>query len=272
MTIHPPDQSDWQAFDRLAADEGWRVPVLERQLFGSAWADAVGVLHDQGRFGGLVTALAHEKSGWIGNLIVPPELRGRGYGKSLFAWAMQRLLDAKVDSIWLTASAAGRPIYEKAGFRLVGKVERWRFDPTGKPRATGDAPASVEPSLPSLDRQAWGEQRQALLAALQPQSLSFACNDSAAYLQKGKDLQVIGPWYSADLCPRSNRTLLQLALAKADPGVEIVVDLVESNVVRLLLSAAMFEKVGQTDLMVYGDSAAVDLKPIISLASLGSFG
>ena len=263
MVIRKPKDSDWQQFDAIAAAEGWRVPECERALFRSEWSDFVGVAYDDGCFGGMVTAVCHGQSGWIGNLIVPPERRGRGFGGQLFGWAMAQLDAAGARSIWLTASESGRPLYEKTGFKVVGTIERWRFDPAGKPLSIGQALNTESASLLTLDQNAWGERRKSLLDNLAGQSLELACNRSAAFLQMGKDLQVLGPWYSEDLCPRSNRTLLQQALAKADPAVEIVVDLVESSFMRLLLSAAMFEKIGQTDLMVYGDAGDVNLDMMI---------
>ncbi|MDH3870573.1 MAG: hypothetical protein OET08_14510, partial [Desulfuromonadales bacterium] len=78
MIIRLPYQSDWETFSALACRENWRVPRTELQLFKGPWAQYVRVLDDH-KFCALLTSVAYEKSAWIGNLIVPHNLRGRGY-------------------------------------------------------------------------------------------------------------------------------------------------------------------------------------------------
>jgi len=177
-----------------------------------------------------------------------------------------------VASIWLTASAQGQPLYAKEGFVVVDRIERW-LAPSPLPAAVAnEGNCATGEVLLELDRSAWGESRQPLIDSLLRGSQAFACNDSAALLQSGDDLQIIGPWYSADLCPRSNRLLLQNILAVANPAIEIVVDLLASSPIRQLLAGAMFERVGETALMARGDRSGVKLNEMVSLASLGSVG
>jgi GNAT superfamily N-acetyltransferase len=272
MEIRPPTDSDWQQFDRLAMAEGWRVPESERVLFRSAWRDAAGVLINGERFCGLVTAVCHGKSGWIGNLIVPPELRGQGYGGRLFRWAMEHVSAAGVRSVWLTASELGRPIYEKEDFVSVDRVERWVRQPAPLNSVSVPSVVNGTEQLANLDLNVWGEPRPVLHETLLPAGRSAACNGTAALLQPGDDVQVLGPWYSEDFCPPSNRIVLQQLIAAADPAVEIVADLLASSPLRFLAAAMHFEKIGQVELMVYGDRSHVDLRGMASLASLGSFG
>lgn len=271
MEVRTPTEADWQQFGSLAAAEGWRVPEREQGLFRTAWNDAAGVLIGEGRFCGLVTAVSHGRSGWIGNLVVPAGLRGKGCGGRLFRWAMDRLRAAGVGSIWLTASELGRPIYEKAGFRSVDRIERWLRQPALVSPGVQQAAADGAGKLAALDEQAWGEQRSALYQFLSIAGPAAACNDTAALLQTGRDLQLLGPWYSADLCPRSNRVVLQQLLAQADPAVEVVADLLASSPLRILAAAMQFEKTGEVELMAHGDISNVDLQSMAALASLGSF-
>ena len=118
MIIRLPNQSDWETFSALACRENWRVPHTELQLFKGAWAQYVRVLDDH-KFCALLSSVAYEKSAWIGNLIVPDSLRGKGYGSHLFKAVFADLVEQEMTSIWLTASAQGRSIYEKEGFEKV---------------------------------------------------------------------------------------------------------------------------------------------------------
>ena len=270
--LRSPEKKDWAEFFVLADGEGWRIPEVERRLLQSTWTASVRALIASDRFCGLVSAIAHEQSGWIGNLIVPPTLRGQGYGLHLFKWALNSLLERGRQSLWLTASEQGRPIYEKEGFSVVDHIERWSLPPGHwRTEETGIADA-VTVTLFDLDRAAWDENRQPFLAPLVGGNLVAARNESAALLQRERAMQIIGPWYSRDLCLHANRVVLHQLLASADPSVEIVTDVLASSPLSALLAAAQFKKVGQAALMVYGDRSAIDLSSMVSLASLGSVG
>ncbi|MGW8312712.1 MAG: GNAT family N-acetyltransferase [Desulfuromonadales bacterium] len=272
MTLRGAQSDDWVRFYALAADEGWRVPHIERTLLQGAWSHCARVLELDDAFAGLVTAVAHQHSGWIGNLIVPTDLRGRGLGGMLFQDALNVLAEGGVSICWLTASELGRPLYEKSGFVVVDQVERWVSAP---PRPQGRAESVADGSLEMLlaaDRRAWGESRHALLERLAAQGRVFVCDDAVALLQQGPDMQILGPWYSPNLCPRANRRLLQQVLASADPTLEIVVDLLASSPLRQLLVAAGFSPAGRNLLMARGNHSTADLRMLVALASLGSMG
>lgn len=270
MSIRRVHQSDWPEFYALAAREGWKVPLFERRLFENSWSGFVQVF-EEGCFGGLVTAVAYEKSGWIGNLIVPRELRGQGIGGRLFRAALSDLEECGLRSCWLTASASGQPLYEKAGFVVVDQVERWvRKQGLGGGPSGGVKTTAVE-ALFAADRLAWGENRQSLLSRVSSDGRVFACEDSLALLQRGADMQILGPWYSETHCPRANRQLLLQLLTAADPAIEVVVDILLSSSLRPLLAATGFRPVGCNRLMRKGRER-IDLKTLVSLASLGSLG
>jgi len=270
MSIRRVQKSDWPKFYALAAGEGWRVPAVERRLFEGSWSEFVHVF-DEGTFCGLVTAVAHERSGWIGNLIVPQPLRGQGIGSRLFRAALDDLAARGVSSCWLTASADGQPLYEKAGFVVVDQIERWVCTkPAGGGQRGVTSPTGLE-MLFASDQAAWGESRHELLTQIAKNGQLLVWDDTVALLQQGDDLQILGPWYSQTLCPRANRQLLQQALTVADSSKELVVDLLASSPLRSLLAAAGFEAAGYNQLMVKGEDQA-DLHMMLSLASLGSVG
>lgn len=269
--IRPPIQADWEVFASLARAEGWRTPQFERSLFTNAWSHHAHVLDDQG-FCGLVTAVAYEKSAWIGNLIVPRPLRGRGYGRQLFRAVLDKLLARDVSSIWLTASEQGRRLYAGEGFVTVDRIERWVLTPpweTIQPLADCDAPCA---QLFHADESAWAEKRHALLSVLCDQGRVFAHGGAVALLQAGSEMQIIGPWYANGASPQARRDLLLRMIAAADPDVEIVIDTLASSATTLFWESSGFRCAGQVALMAYGKIDDVKLESMTALASLGSVG
>ncbi len=272
--IDRPDRFDWPFFEAWAAEEGWRVPPWELSLYGNELADCAFV--GRGRDGtplGFVTVCRHQCSGWIGNLIVAPHLRGEGVGRRLFRYAAEQLAESGAASLWLTASVAGRSLYEAGGFRAVGSIERWIWQ--GRGDSTLPLPTSSAGDLQRLarvDEAAWGDSRAGLLNLLARGGRVLTANGTVALLQGGGGLRILGPWLSADLCPRSNRTVLAAAMAACSGGEELAIDLIGGSPIRILLAAVGFNRVGSTVLMVRGEPGTVKFGEIVALASLGSMG
>jgi GNAT superfamily N-acetyltransferase len=272
MKIDSPTEADWQVFLDLAMAEGWRVPRRELELYRGILAGGAFVLRRQGEPCGFVTAVPHENSGWIGNLLVAARCRGRGYGNLLFDRALEFLRDRGMTSVWLTASQSGRPIYEKKGFQLVGGIERWTLVLDEPPMGTRSGAHGDFGSLCRGDCRIWGESRRSLLIPLARGGEVFSQGETSALLQEGDGMRVLGPWVSETLCPRENRRVLLSALASVPAGTEVVVDLLEGSPLSSLVTAAGFRRRGRSDLMVLGPRAGVDLRPLVALASLGSMG
>lgn len=270
MEIISPMDADWQVFLALAREEGWRVPKNELALYRGSLAGSAFMLRRGDEVLGFVTAVAHEKNGWIGNLIVPRDCRGRGYGVLLFDHAVAILERHGIESLWLTASPQGRPLYEKKGFTAVDGIVRWTLRTDGESLAEGGRTEADQ--LLAGDARVWGESRGRLLAPLTREGQVFAFGGSVALLQQGEDMQVLGPWISAECCPRENRRLLLAVLGAAAERTELVTDVLESSPLQSLLRAAGFNRQGRCDLMVRGGTQGVRLSQQVSLASLGSMG
>jgi GNAT superfamily N-acetyltransferase len=270
MEIISPTDADWQVFLALARAEGWRVPKNELALYRGPLAGSAFVLRRGEEVYGFVTAVAYEKSGWVGNLIVPPDCRGRGYGALLFDHAVDVLERQGVASIWLTASTLGRPLYEKKGFAVIDGVVRWTLKAEG--RSLIESGRTEMARLLASDALAWGESRHRLLASLAQQGQVFGFGGTVALLQGGDGMQVLGPWVSEELCPRENRRLLLAVLGAVAERTELVTDVIESSPLQSLLRAAGFNRQGRCELMVRGETDRVQLAKLVALASLGSMG
>lgn len=270
MNIELAQSADWERFLALAQLEGWRVPAAEVELFRGPLAECAFVLRIDGRFCGLVTAVAYPKSGWIGNLLVPAAMRSQGYGARLFDHAVQLLQRQGVTTLWLTASAQGAPLYQRRGFVAVDQVQRWVLRTAGS-ALENPGPAETLTRLLLEDAAVWGESRHRLLAPLAQGGRIFNFGQTLAMLQAGEGRQVLGPWTSSSHCPRENRQLLMAVLAAANRETELVSDVLVSSPTGALLAAAGFKPLGRCQLMAQGPVSA-RLESLTALASLGSLG
>lgn len=259
------DDLDWLAFRTLAKEEGWRVAEHELALHRQGGCSRAWALRRQGATIGLVTGVCHQTSAWIGNLIVAEAERGRGYGGALFTHAVKEMRAAGAVTLWLTASAQGAPLYGARGFHPVGEIERWVRREGGDGTHPGAAAAGG-----GVDAAVWGDDRSPLLRHLEGAGSWMALGGSLALLQRGDDLQIIGPWYGA-LRLRDDAELLARLVAVASPHRELVIDLVANSGRQGLLAAAGFTPAGRTGLMVAGPTQ-VQWSRLTALATLGSCG
>lgn len=260
-------EQDWQTFLTLAAAEGWRVPQNEIAFHRRPGTTSAYALRRDEETIGFVTAVPHQKSGWIGNLLITARERGQGFGARLFATACDSLRRWGVQSVWLTASRQGEGLYRRRGFQPQARVSRWV-------RAVGGEGMRLPDLTPAAqgfgaDSNVWQEARKPLLTHLSADNFWLARGDSIALLQQEKDLQLIGPWFGAQ---KASGALLEEIVTVAAPGKELVIDLLDRPETRKELQLADFICTGETLLMAAGANHDVRLERLWSLASLGSIG
>lgn len=91
------------------------------------------VAHDPEPVGSVSLAEWGDALAWVGGMAVLPEARGRGVGRAL----LQTCLDeTTARSVGLDATESGRPLYEKAGFRVVSQTRAWKSETTLEARPT----------------------------------------------------------------------------------------------------------------------------------------
>ncbi|MGI5493241.1 GNAT family N-acetyltransferase [Microtetraspora malaysiensis] len=119
------------------------------------------------RFGQEITA--------IGMMLVAKRRERRGLGSALLRYALDRSGTA---SAWLTATAYGRPMYERMGFRAIGECAAYAGEPTGLSRdVSRPAEPTDLPAILALDAEVFGAPRGALLTRLQTVSERFRVVD-----------------------------------------------------------------------------------------------
>ncbi len=274
MTIRPFHAVDITDFLNLALREQWVVEAWEFEFLLSEFPEGCfSALTESGETAGHVTSLLHERSGWIGNLIVAVEFRGKGLGEALFNKALVALQDAGAQTIWLTASPEGRSLYEKHGFKKIDSIIRWTG--SGRQRHAGHELQSetsvLSESAKKIDYHVWGDRRDALLLTtvargglLDEQSgfmVTQACGNSVQF----------GPFAAFDSLTAER--LLNTALGKIPFGSKIYLDSPVSNHAALrMFNRRGLRIAGKTELMYAGTKPEYCAELLYGLATMGSCG
>lgn len=115
----------WEEVGRVN-DVAYGAPHFERLLQG---ARPPGLVAYAARAGGHVAAVAcvvHEDGDCGVSLVATvPEARGRGLCSELLRLALREAHAAGCVTTSLEATALGQPVYERLGYRVLGRIEMW---------------------------------------------------------------------------------------------------------------------------------------------------
>lgn len=170
--------ADLDAAQALVAEAGWNQNRADWQVFldlgrGFAVRDA------SGRLAATAATLPYPSGfGWISMVLVAKTFQRRGIATRLLKRCIAALQDEGMVPV-LDATPAGREVYRPLGFRDGWPIVRWR-------RKTDSAGRNANPAVRALvnedwhkvlalDRQAFGCDREPLLARLRARSSGFAC-------------------------------------------------------------------------------------------------
>ncbi len=172
---------------------------------------------------GIVESTSYGGVGFVGNLIVRPDHRGRGIGATLMRAAMKHLLETGARSVRLDSVHKAVPLYRRLGFReeypslrFTGAGRRLPWE--GVERMT---PADL-PSVLELDRRFFGAQRDRILerVLLDFPDLCFLARKGSiiGYImaKAGEGVCRIGPWICEPGRPEVAETLLHRLMSEAD--------------------------------------------------------
>jgi ribosomal protein S18 acetylase RimI-like enzyme len=274
VTIRLFTNNDVTAFLELAAQENWVAGEWEFTFLLSRFPQGCfTAIGKAGAAKGFVTSLLHERSGWIGNLIVADHYRGSGIGTALFRKALEALQSAGAETIWLTASKAGVPLYERHGFRAIDSIFRW----IGTGRQRHEAHISITPheKLATTsylrDAEAWSDRRQALLDVTADRGTLFQKGPGFIVRQpSGGDMQ-LGPFLAEDAA--GAECLFDEAIWGVSPATKIVLDAPASNHAALRLFKRRRMKIAGSSMLMYaGKKPAYRAEWIYGLATMGSCG
>jgi predicted N-acetyltransferase YhbS len=201
-------QGEWG--DR-SAFLGWAVEFPPSHLF---------VAEDAGRIVGTGIATANGPVGWVGTIFVAPDRRREGLGDALTRTVIDDLESRGCRTLVLTATDAGRPLYERLGFEAQM--------PQGFFTAAGLAPPNADdgvlpfdpsmlPAIIALDRLATGEDRSAVLARLaSPESARVLHGDNGSL----SGFVIRAPWGGVSLiAPEADDAIRLLEWRRRQAGV-----------------------------------------------------
>jgi ribosomal protein S18 acetylase RimI-like enzyme len=274
MKIDPFSSADIISFLRLAAAEAWLAESWEFDFLLSEFSQGCFTARaENGEAIGFVTSIRHERSGWIGNLIVDPAYRGKGIGAQLFEKVLGTLYDSGVETVWLTASEAGMPLYQKYGFTGIDTIVRWCG--SGRRRSTDHEAettgATVDPIHSDIDSRAWGDRRDALLTATAARGRVLLQETGFVVVQQCSDIRQLGPFAAPGYSMAD--TLLKAALNSIPAGTAVCLDAPVSNRTALMLFNRNRMRIsGRNELMYAGVKPAYQPEYIYGLATMGSCG
>lgn len=124
------DEFDFDAIHHFLCNESYWAKGIEKNIVRKAFENSLSFGGfcgtKQVAFGRVVTDLA--TFGYLRDVVVLPEYRGKGYGKAIVEAIVTRLRGEGVSAMMLGTSDA-HSLYEKYGFKLVGdspKLMAWR--------------------------------------------------------------------------------------------------------------------------------------------------
>ena len=157
-------ETDVPAGFALSEEAGWNQTAEDWSLL-IRLGRAFGIPGSEGRLVATGLALPYPSAfGWIGMVIVHGPYRRRGLATRLMERSLAELRDRGLVP-FLDATPAGRPVYERMGFRAVEALTRWRGQ-GGGPEAHDLPPLVDVAEIAELDRAAFGVDRSAVLADL----------------------------------------------------------------------------------------------------------
>ncbi len=202
LTFHTMTSEDQRFFLSLIDMVGWGLTESDYRRMLAFSPDGMFKATLDGEDVGVVVAVDYGEMAWIGNLVVVPEMRGRGFGEALMRKAMERLEGRGVRCIRLDGVQKAIPLYRRLGFR----DEYWSLRYTG--RASWSAVAHAEPmrrcdldAVTMLDEACFRGRRGSLLRWVYERfpDLCFASwsgGELTGFImaKDGSDSVRVGPW------------------------------------------------------------------------------
>lgn len=264
--IRPMTASDLGFAAELTASEGWASGRRDFELYLEHDPDGCFTARQGGRRLGMVTTTVYPASGWIANLIVVPEHRGRGVGRALMLHGLRRLEAAGVRTVRLDGDPPGIPLYRSLGF--VDEWESLRFRRVGGRLESPPQVSELRPddlvAVAAIDRTVFGDDRSRMLRLfLDRAEQAIAVKDGgelagyAMVVRTDCGLRV-GPCVAVDA--RAAEELLGSAVATAAAAAEITLGVPGRNPEAVsILERLGFEPTAPSLRMVRGPLAAVGL-------------
>jgi ribosomal protein S18 acetylase RimI-like enzyme len=236
MIIRAMRSSDLDFAAGCTAAEGWASET--RQEFEGFLAHDPGgclVAENEGRQVGICIATHYGECGFVGELIVAPDMRGHGIGRQLLERAIEYLRGRGARNILLEGDPPAVPLYERAGFRTVCRSTRFVGALQAAPHVHARSMRAQDmDAVAAQDREAFGADRRFFLEcslALYPEFAKVVERRGkiAGFImgRRGNGLVSAGPWIVQPGLERPADLLESLAAEAA--GIKLRVGVLETN-------------------------------------------
>jgi predicted N-acetyltransferase YhbS len=216
FTVRPANSGDIKEMAGVLERAGlssFGPEILEFNLASSSTQMFVGCR--DGLVAGVAGCVRFGRTGWLGNVAVDDDFRGQGLGRAISQTAVDCLHQAGVETVLLTATKLGKPIYERLGFAdegvSYGIWEQQRAPILGGDRAAVQ-PGQIDEAI-RQDADATGEDRRSYLAPFADRARVAAGRSQAGYW-------VALPWGGGPViaASRAAARLLIVDMIRTSPG------------------------------------------------------
>jgi GNAT superfamily N-acetyltransferase len=238
LTLRDATLDDLGAIAALRESVGWTVHEWALRLVIERPGTSCLVAADRdGAVVAVGSGIVYGPLGFVGNMVVAAGQRRRGVGSAILEAVLGFLVDAGCTRLELNATAEGRPLYERYGFRSIGRCSAAAIhtdaalerDPSVTTRRAG--PDDLD-DIATYDRPRFGADRHALLGALladDAATILVAERDgaTAGYGCVRRDTPRVGPLLAED--PAVAETILAEAFGMLPAGITVRVSLPPNN-------------------------------------------
>lgn len=228
--------SDIDAIAALRESVGWGAHEWAlRAAMQPPHARCLLVIAGEDRIVAVGSGISYGALGFVGNMIVDEEHRGRGVGSAVLEAVIGFLEERGCRRLELYATSAGRPLYARHGFELTDP-SAMVIVPRGAVPATG-ATLDIEEAtdlhaLRAYDAPRFGGDRSSLLAMMQadrrrPLLVALSGDGIGGYLWLRADGPRVGPFVADE--PAIAAALLRAAFERVPEAADLALNLPMSN-------------------------------------------
>lgn len=246
---------------RLTDTMNWNMVEEDFQFMTDLEPDGCFIIWDESERIGVATTISYGKVGWLGNVIVREEYRGRGAGSFLVKHALDFLIKQDVEAIGLYAYKNKISFYQRLGLEYDSDfiVLKGKPDSSSEQVHLRDAIKNDEREIIDLDHFCFGAARHKLLTPILDDSNNVCYVSLEKKSIRGfvvakvySGMAEVGPLVCKRGCPDIAVDLLKTALNRVK-GLEVVTYIPEEeNIIRSTLMKRGLSEAFRVSRMFYG--------------------
>lgn len=212
----------------------------------------------------MLTTAVYDTVAWIGNVIVEPDLRGKGIGAQLMSHAINALRAIGVRTVGLYAYENVVGFYRELGFEVGKKYSR--YSARGRvfhPKTVRKMLRTDLKRIFTIDKNCFGHSRKKLLARLFSDFtnhcyITAASKNLVGFIMANPgEAMEIGPWISDPKQPENARELLEAVMTETE-GKPVNIGIPNHNKLAVkILKELEFKKQFEVYSMYYRDDPPV---------------